>query len=74
MSQQQLADHVGVSRQTINAIERGKHQPSLELAFRVARVFCKPLENVFLFLPDVEIDKESLGQVVVEVSWERPEP
>jgi putative transcriptional regulator len=72
ITQQELADGVGVSRQTINTIERGKHQPSLELAFRIARVFGRPLEEVFLFLPDVEIDYKSLEPVVIEVCWDKP--
>ncbi|WP_165247115.1 helix-turn-helix transcriptional regulator [Paludisphaera soli] len=47
MTQQDLADRIGVSRQTVNAIEGGKYSPSLEVAFRVAQVFDKPLEAVF---------------------------
>lgn len=47
MTQQQLADRVGVTRQTILAIENGKYSPSLELAFLIADVFDKPLEDVF---------------------------
>ncbi len=47
MTQQDLADRVGVSRQTINAIEASKYFPSLEVAFRIARVFGKPIEDVF---------------------------
>jgi putative transcriptional regulator len=47
MTQQQLADKVGVTRQTIVAIEKGNYAPSLELAFRIARVFNTPLEQVF---------------------------
>jgi putative transcriptional regulator len=47
MTQQQLADLVGVTRQTILAVENGKYSPSLELAFDIARVFKKPLEDVF---------------------------
>lgn len=49
MTQQQLADQVGVSRQTIVAIEKGKYFPSLELAFRIARVFDSTVEQVFSF-------------------------
>jgi putative transcriptional regulator len=49
MTQQQLADQVGVTRQTIVAIEKGNYSPSLELAFRIARVFKRPLEEVFTF-------------------------
>ncbi len=49
MTQQRLATEVGVTRQTINAIEAGKYSPSLEVAFRIARVFGKPLEEVFQF-------------------------
>ena len=47
LTQQNLADHVGVSRQTINAIESAKYFPSLEVAFRIARVFGKPIDEVF---------------------------
>jgi putative transcriptional regulator len=49
MTQQDLADKVGVTRQTIVAIEKGHYSPSLELAFRIARVFTLPLEEVFTF-------------------------
>jgi putative transcriptional regulator len=49
MTQQQLADKVGVTRQTIVAIEKENYSPSLELAFRIARVFGLPLEAVFSF-------------------------
>ena len=47
MTQGELGDKVGVTRQTIAAIEQGKYSPSLEVAFRIARVFEKPLEDVF---------------------------
>jgi putative transcriptional regulator len=49
MTQQQLATQIGVTRQTVNAVEAGKYSPSLEVAFRIARVFNKPLEEVFQF-------------------------
>lgn len=53
MTQQQLAEKVGVSRQTIVAIEKGKYSPSLELAFKIAREFQLPLEEVFKYeVPD----------------------
>jgi putative transcriptional regulator len=51
MTQQQLADRIGVTRQTVNAIEAGKYSPSLEVAFRIAQVFGAPLETVFQFQP-----------------------
>lgn len=47
MTQQQLADKIKVTRQTVNAIEQGKYSPSLEAAFRIAAVFGRPLESVF---------------------------
>lgn len=47
MTQQELAEHIGVSRQTLNAIEAGKYAPSLEVAFRIARVFGKRVDEVF---------------------------
>jgi putative transcriptional regulator len=49
MTQQQLADKVGVTRQTIVALEKGKYSPSLELAFRIAHAFHLPLEEVFFY-------------------------
>ncbi len=49
MTQQELADKVGVTRQTIIAIEAGKYSPSLELAFRIAYTFGVTLEEVFQF-------------------------
>ena len=49
MTQQELADKVGVTRQTINAIEAGKYSPSLEVAFRIAAAFGVPLEQVFRY-------------------------
>jgi putative transcriptional regulator len=49
MTQQELAQQIGVTRQTVNAIEAGKYSPSLEVAFRIAHVFNKPLEEVFQF-------------------------
>ncbi|HEX4874500.1 MAG: helix-turn-helix transcriptional regulator [Sphingorhabdus sp.] len=52
MTQGDLGDRVGVTRQTIAAIEQGKYSPSLEVAFRIARVFGKPLEEVFRWAED----------------------
>jgi len=49
MTQQALADRVGVTRQTIVAIEQGRYAPSLEVAFRIAEVFNLGLEDVFHF-------------------------
>lgn len=51
-TQQQLADHVGVSRQTIAAMEKNKYNPSLILAFKVANALDKPIEQVFTFEED----------------------
>ena len=49
MTQQQLAEKIGVTRQTVIAIEQDKYSPSLEVAFRIARVFGVPLEEVFQY-------------------------
>lgn len=49
MTQQALAEAVGVTRQTIMAIEKNKYNPSLEVAFKIARLFNKPLEEVFIY-------------------------
>ncbi len=46
-SQADLADQLGVSRQTVNALETGRYDPSLPLAFRIARVFGQPIESIF---------------------------
>ena len=54
MTQQELAQTVGVTRQTIIAMEQGKYSPSLELAFRIALVFGVPLEEVFSYDPETE--------------------
>lgn len=68
MTQKQLAKFVGVSRQTICAIERGKYSPSLEVAFRIANTLCSPLEDVFYHLDDVEGLKEYADGLVIEVT------
>lgn len=52
MTQKDLADRVGVTRQTVLAIENGKYSPTLELAFRIAQVFGVPLDQVFTFHDD----------------------
>lgn len=52
MTQQVLADKTGVTRQTIVAIENSKYFPTLELAFRISRVFNVPLDEVFSFNED----------------------
>lgn len=52
MTQQNLADTVGVTRQTINAIELGKYSPSLEIAFRIAAALGASLDQVFQYEPD----------------------
>lgn len=52
MTQQELADRTGVTRQTIVAIENGKYFPSLELAFRIAHTFSVQLSDVFSYFPE----------------------
>lgn len=52
MTQQQLAEAVGVTRQTIMAIEKGKYSPSLEVAFKIALLFSKSIDEVFWYTPD----------------------
>ena len=49
LTQEQLAAIIGVSRQTINAIEKGKFDPSLPLAFKLAHLFKTPIEGIFTF-------------------------
>ena len=52
MTQQELADRIGVTRQTVVAIEGAKYSPSLEVAFRIAEVFAVPLDAVFRYDSD----------------------
>jgi putative transcriptional regulator len=54
-SQATLADALGVSRQTINAIETGKYDPSLPLAMKIARLFAQPVEAIFFLDDDKEL-------------------
>lgn len=54
MTQQELADKVKVTRQTIVAIENEKYSPTLELAFRIAKAFNTPLEEVFIYNPEIK--------------------
>ena len=51
-SQAELAGRLDVSRQAVNAIETGKHDPSLPLAFKIARLFNQPIEQIFTFEDD----------------------
>jgi putative transcriptional regulator len=62
MTQQELADKAGVTRQTILAIEAGKYAPSLPLAFRIARAFNTSVESVFQY-PDGEAPSDAPAQV-----------
>jgi len=55
-SQEELATHVGVTRQTINAIETGKYDPSLPLAIKIAHLFGMHVEEIFL-LPEKELPR-----------------
>jgi len=55
-SQAELADRLGVSRQTVNAIETEKYDPSLPLAFKIAEVFGKPIEQ--LFFPNGDLSRK----------------
>ena len=52
MTQQDLADRIGVTRQTVIAIEQDRYSPSLETAFKIALVFQVPLESVFQYQPN----------------------
>ena len=49
ISQEQLAQELGVTRQTIHAVEAGKYNPSLDLAFKMARFFDKSIEEIFVY-------------------------
>ena len=56
MTQAELAERIGVTRQTVIAIEQGRYSPSLEMAFQIARVFGVPLDDVFQY-PTTEVRK-----------------
>lgn len=58
MTQQELADKIGVTRQTVNAIELGKYSPSLEVAFRIAAVFRVRLDQVFQYDGDRPVSEK----------------
>jgi putative transcriptional regulator len=62
LSQEDLANRVGVSRQTIYAIEKGKFNPSVKLALRIAKFFQKSLEEVF-YLTEVKNDQQDKNQL-----------
>ncbi len=68
MTQKELAKFVGVSRQTICAIEGGKYSPSLEVAFRIANILCTPLEDVFFYEPDIDGENEYADGLIIEVT------
>jgi len=56
MTQEELAEKAGVTRQTILAIESAKYSPSLELAFKISQVFGVPLEEVFIYETDISTE------------------
>ena len=60
-SQADLAEHLDVSRQTVNALETGKYDPSLPLAFKIARLFQMPIEEIFEIEPELEPEKKEKG-------------
>ncbi|HVR30703.1 MAG TPA: helix-turn-helix transcriptional regulator [Thermoanaerobaculia bacterium] len=66
-SQARLADALAVSRQTVNAIENGKHDPSLPLAFRIARVFGLRIEEIFF--PEEEAPTAGPRVLPVSPDW-----
>ena len=59
MTQAELAERIGVTRQTIIAIEQGRYSPSLEMAFRIGQVFRAPLDEVFQYPDSQEEANES---------------
>lgn len=56
LTQQELADRVNVSRQTIISLENGRYNPSIVLAFRLARLFNLPIESIFIYEEEQEND------------------
>ena len=74
MTQKELAKLIGVSRQTVNAIEGNKYPPSLEVAFRITYVIDTPIEDVFEYEHDYDGEHEYADGLVVEVSWDGDNP
>ena len=68
MTQKELAKLISVSRQTIMAIQGNKYPPSLEVAFRIARVFGTSIEDIFFYEPDIEGEHKYKDGLIVEVS------
>lgn len=60
LTQEDLANAVGVTRQTVIAMEKGKYNPSLELAFKIARYFKVNIENIFIY---DQTDNQSTGEI-----------
>lgn len=58
LTQQELADRVAVSRQTIISLENGRYNPSILLAFRLSRLFDQPIETIFLYEEDLQNEQE----------------
>ena len=58
MTQEEIAERVGVSRQTIISIELGRYNPSIVLAYKLARAFDRSIEEVFFYEPETEEDHE----------------
>ena len=67
ISQQELAELVGVSRQTIYYMEKGSYNPSLTLSFKMAEIFKKPIEDIFYFEPEI---KDILGNKTFDETLE----
>ncbi len=74
MTQKGLAEFIGVSRQTVNAIEGSKYPPTLEVAFRIARVFGMSIEDIFFYEPDVEGEHPFADDLEVVVTWDGDDP
>jgi putative transcriptional regulator len=71
MSQKALAELIGVSRQTMNAIESGKSPPALDVAFRIARVFGRSIEDVFTYEGDTVSEHANNDGVIIDVYWDK---
>ncbi len=74
ITQKGLAELIGVSRQTVNAIEGNKYPPTLEVAFRIARVFGMSIEDIFFYEPDIEGEHPFADGLEVVVTWDGDDP
>ena len=74
MTQKELAELIGVNRQTVNTIEGNKYPPTLGVAFRIAHAFGTSIEDIFFYEPDIEGEPPFADGLEVVVTWDGDDP